>query len=486
MQVTMGRFTRLPIVVICALTLIAMDAPAVVSGASKPIDNVATEWSYLAGVIICAQPQPLELGPPIEPNIILAQLHLAQWHALIALKNTGACTTQEIVVAFASHKILSNYFPLQQYGRIDPLLYAQLKNLGPSDTQKKLGKQLGQAVALDLIQKYLPGREFALEAMRDALDSEIKNPRPGVWRYLNNTPAGRAAAFFIFYNLPVSQPYVVPDPTVFIKAFLSEVKPPKVPSAEWNEEYNIEKDIGRADWPGRTPEMNLIAVNSGCLKSYDPSTPELTTCNSETTWATVVRASLPKRTSLYDTVVTLAKLHVAMHDALIVLTTLQYGFWFWRPEMAYKTGDSTHAPIPNWTPYIPTPPHPEFPSGAVTSFSAAATILNSAIGKNVPFTIPSGGVWGPFCPIQGPIGSLSFDSYDDFVVYFQKSRLYAGAHFNDSVVDGLKVGDSVGDYVLANWGVEVPAGVLPKSTYLTVFAELPKVQTEFDPIRLVY
>ncbi|KAG0624978.1 hypothetical protein M758_2G018300 [Ceratodon purpureus] len=480
----MGAFLRFSVVMILVLMMLAMDAPAFVDGANAPVDNVATQWSRLAGVIICALP--ISTGPPVDPNIILAQLHLAQWHALLALKNVGACTTQELVVAYASHKIMSNYFPLQQAGRIDPLLLAQLKQLHASVTEQKLGKQLGQAVALDLINKYLPAREFALQALKDALDAETKAPRPGIYRYLNNTPAGRDAATFLYYNIPITQPYVIPEPSVFIKAFLSELKPPKVPSDEWDREYEKVKDLGRADWPGRTPEMNQIAVNSGCLKSNGVGTDPLTTCNAEVTWDTVVRASLPKGTSLYDTVTLFAKFHVAMHDSLIVLITLQFGFWFWRPEMAFRAGDPRHAPIPTWTPYIGTPPHTEYPSGTSSSFAAAKTILEDFIGKNVPFTQPAGGVWGPGCPIQGPVPSLTFNSFEDYLKFIQKSRILAGAHFNVSVEDAVKVGERVARYVQANWGVGTPAGVLPNPTYLNVFAKLPKVQTGFDPIRLVY
>ena len=189
----------------CAMGMLAMLAMDVALGvgdgrSQAPVDNVATQWSYLANVIICAMP--ISTGPPTEPNIILAQLHLAQWHvALLALQKAGACTTQEVVVAYASHKVVSTYFPLQQVGIIDPLLASQLKSLNASPTAQKLGKQLGQAVALDLVGKNLPAREFALQALKNALDAQATSPRPGVYRFLNNTPAGRDAATFLYYDI---------------------------------------------------------------------------------------------------------------------------------------------------------------------------------------------------------------------------------------------------------------------------------------------
>ncbi|KAG0603346.1 hypothetical protein M758_10G086400 [Ceratodon purpureus] len=476
----MGRLFESFSVLLCALAL-ALSSPAALTradrGADPPADNVAVQWNQLYSVLACAQLS--QVGLPIEPNIIFSQLHLAQWHALLALKNTGACTTQEVVVAYASHKILSNYFPFGQVLVIDPLLNAQLKKLRVSDEEDKLGRQLGEAVALDLIAKRVTARESALRALKKALDAEAYAPRPGVYRYLNNTPAGRDDATFWFYNIPIARPFVIPEPSMFIKAFLSDLKPPKVPSDQWDIEYEKVKDLGRADWSGRTREMNDTA-NQSCLKLNNVA------CFPEETWSAVARATLPRGTSLFDTVTLFAKLSVAMHDTLIVLFTLQYGFWFWRPEMAFKAGDPRHAPIPTWTPYLQTVPHPEYPSGSVSSYAAAATILEDLIGKNVPFTIQGGGVFGPGCPAQGPIPGLNFTSFRDLVRYTQQSRVFAGQHFNKSVVDAVKVGDSVADYVQANWALETPSGVLPNPAYLKVFAELPRVQTDFDPIKLVF
>ena len=94
-------------------------------------------------------------------------------------------------------------------------------------------------------------------------------------------------------------------------------------------------------------------------------------CGIETTFAEIARQLLPEDTSLYATVALFTKLSMAMHDALVVLTTLQHGFWFWRPIMAYRAGDPDHAPIPDWNPFLPTPAHAEYPSGAVTSTATA-------------------------------------------------------------------------------------------------------------------
>ena len=66
------------------------------------------------------------------------------------------------MVAYASHKILANYFPFQLDLAIDPLLQGQLNALQLSESEEKLGKRLGQAVAIDLLRERIPARQISL------------------------------------------------------------------------------------------------------------------------------------------------------------------------------------------------------------------------------------------------------------------------------------------------------------------------------------
>lgn len=117
---------------------------------------------------------------------------------------------------------------------------------------------------------------------------------PGVYRYPNTTPADHERALFILHNVVTQQPYVVPDPEEFIATYLSGIKPMKVPSREWNEQYEMSKVIGRAG-PGRPLDWNITGqVYSACSSSSQIS------CQTETRWAAITRAVLPKHTSLYD------------------------------------------------------------------------------------------------------------------------------------------------------------------------------------------
>ena len=363
---------------------------------------------------------------------------------------------------------------------IDPLLLSQLNAMKLSESEERLGKRLGETVALALIQKHIPAREFSLQAFKAALNAGDKHLIPGVYRYLNDTPAGRDAAIFTLYTMTTVKPFLVPDPiTEFIPTYLSDIKPVKVPSKEWDEQYNMLKVIGRAG-PHRPRAWNVTAQYISLCGNPTTSTVD---CSIETMWAEVTRQLLPEDTSLYDTVVLFAKLSVAMHDALVVLTNLQHGFWFWRPMMAYRAGDPDHAPIPDWTPFLPTPPHAEFPSGSVTSTATAAAILRTFFGRDdVPFSLQKGSN-SPSCTPAG-VYTLHYKGFTDAVHYTQLARMYGGVHFNKSVIDGAIVGATVANYVYSHWTQRTPSGVLPETPFLNVHIKLPKKQGDWSPIKL--
>lgn len=63
------------VVLLCML----VQAPGSAVGA---IDNVAFQWTTMLNTLICPN------NPPLTSSI-QAQLHLAQWHALLAVKAAG-------------------------------------------------------------------------------------------------------------------------------------------------------------------------------------------------------------------------------------------------------------------------------------------------------------------------------------------------------------------------------------------------------------
>ena len=151
--------------------------------------------------------------------------------------------------------------------------------------------------------------------------------------------------------------------------------------------------------------------------------------------------------------------------------------------MAYKAGDSDHAPTPDWTPFLATPPHAEYPSGTVSVVTAAATVLHNFFGEiEVAYSMQTGGV-GPNCFPAG-VGTRQYKSFSEQVKEAQLARLYAGIHFNKSVVGAVTVGTTIGNYIEKHWLQVPPSGVLPDTPYLNVHAELPDKEGDWSPFKL--
>ncbi|XP_024370756.1 uncharacterized protein [Physcomitrium patens] len=460
-----------------AITIIVMlQAPA---STTAVVNNVAFEWTHMLDTLICPQGA-TNLGFAPLTSAIQPQLHLAQWHALIALKATGDCTTEQAVVAFASFKILSHYFSWTQIldFNLGPLLDRQLRSMDLTEKQKRLSKRIGQTVAVNLIRQRSPASEFTQGPVHAAVDDVI-NPQIGVFRHFATTPEGRDAAHFFFNQMVSWKPFVLPHPLQFIKDYLSEFKPPVIPSAEWDADWDGLKDIGRAGWSGRTAAMNLSANLYACPRLSNFK------CSFEQAASAAIQTALPSNTSLYDSVLLLAKTSVSIHDAAITQVTVKFGFWFWRPEQAFRSGDGTHAPIPDWSPYHPTPLEPEYPSGTVTIVSAGTGPLQKYFGKDkdVPFFIEGGGTFNCEGFVGVPVPTVNFTSLDAFVTEAGKSRMYSGAHYQSSVDDAKEIGKRVADYVEKHWTHTQPSGVLPDPTFLDIFAKVVKKSGDFSPVR---
>ena len=62
------------------------------------------------------------------------------------------------------------------------------------------------------------------------------------------------------------------------------------------------------------------------------------------------------------------------------------------PLLIYRAGDKSRKAIPNWTPLLGTPAHPEFPSGHQATVGGFLAVLQAAVGDKVTFKVGSEGL----------------------------------------------------------------------------------------------
>lgn len=95
---------------------------------------------------------------------------------------------------------------------------------------------------------------------------------------------------------------------------------------------------------------------------------------------------------------------------------------------------------PKWTPFLQTPPFPEYSSGHSVISTAAATVLTRLIGDNIAFTDSTEFQYGH--------GVRSFRSFRDAANEASISRLYGGIHYRSALEKGQLQGEKVGEWVI--------------------------------------
>ena len=143
--------------------------------------------------------------------------------------------------------------------------------------------------------------------------------------------------------------------------------------------------------------------------------------------------------ALVENARTLALLNLAMADAVIGCWEAKAHYNFWRPQAAIR--EAATAPDPAWTPLLPTPNHPDYPSGHSCVSGAAGTILADRFGEKTRFSIETDNMLGVTRSYRSFLGALE---------EVKNARIYAGIHFRSACDDGQTLGRNVAGYVLEN------------------------------------
>jgi len=152
-------------------------------------------------------------------------------------------------------------------------------------------------------------------------------------------------------------------------------------------------------------------------------------------WSSILAQVIQEKSLPLDvSAVAYVKCHIALNDAAIAAWYGKYTYMVARPIT------NIHAYIaPGWSPFIVTPPHPEFPAAHATLSAAAASGLTQALG-NLAFTDNSYTDLG--------MKARSFQSFEMAAKEAGLSRLYGGIHYRHSIDEGLTIGNRVANNAL--------------------------------------
>jgi hypothetical protein len=360
-------------------------------------------------------------GPQLQRT--LAMVHVAMFDAVNAIEPRyrpylrlaapPAGTSSDAAAAGAAHGVLIRLFPDQS----QPLAAALARSLsavpdGPiEDASVRYGEAVAQAIYTARLDDHilLPDTAIPPRATPGAYQLTAEHEQS------INTRAGEWVPFAL--------------------ASASQFRPggpPALTSREYARELAEVRDIGRL---GRTRQ------------SADEE--QIARWHQEQGYAQINRVARAEAAAdgrdVLDHARLFALLNVAIADTVTGVFEAKYIYGFWRPVTAIRRADEDGndgtEPDMVWSPLLPTPPHPEYPSAHAAVQFAGARILTAYFGSTHAFQTTSRDV---------PDASRHYDNFEAFTKEGGESRILAGVHFRTSVKDGRTMGERIADWVLGH------------------------------------
>ena len=445
---TMASQTRISIqgamklLLLTVLTFAGLAAGPVSAASDDSYRDVVTDWNAaFVGSLVA----PTEHGPRV-PVRTLAIMHAAMFEAINGIERKyqslhmtdpappGA--DSEAAAIQAAYTVLSQLRGGANQAAWDAQLAASLTALpgiqGNSQAIAR-GRAWGDTVANAII------AWRASDGSTTVLPPFVGSTDAGYWRH---APLG-ASPTAGYANL-ATMPFLLSDPSVY------DPGPPygianradALASADYAADVNDVQIRGGKTSAVRTAEqLDEALFNDAC---------DVAGLNG------LLRSLLHPKTRLVDNARTFALFNMTAFDTTVVFFRAKYNHALWRPFQAINFADEDNNPATEqdaaWQSYLPTPPHPEYPSAHVTLFTSllrVAALLEGDSGE-VELTAAA----SAFHP-GGTRSYASLAAISDLAV---QARVWIGFHFLQtgevSQVIGLAIGDDIVENYLQPLGTE--------------------------------
>jgi PAP2 superfamily len=414
---------RLGAFLVLAAIVLVYALPHPLSGGRAATDPTAViTWNMIAQRTAITNAQLFQT----ESMIYISFVQAAVYDAVVAI--TGGYQPYKLdlarrprasvdaAVATAAHHVLVHYFPKQQV-KLDTD-YADALAVIPAGGAKDDGIAVGQEAAAGVI------------ALRegDGRDADIgfamPPAAPGVWQLPpNQTPQTPWVSKL--------KPFMLNRPDQFRPG-----PPPELTSSEWAVQFNEVKQMGRSDNATRSADQTDIARfwSTNAVVQYN------------TAFKQIVQA---RGLDTMQAARLFAMGNLVGADALIGCFDAKYHYLFWRPQFAIPQGESDGNPAtagdPTWTPLLPTPNHPEYPSAHGCLTAAEAEVFAAYFGTNrieidLTSTIPN-----------LTRSTRHYARVTDLVQEIIDARVWGGIHYRVSVVKGVDLGRRVAHWTLQRY-----------------------------------
>jgi hypothetical protein len=416
----MKRTLVLALIGIAALaTSAASAAPSVAK--ADPKSDVVTVWNrtMVDALETAATPPPpaMRIGAIVQSSVFDALNGIERRYAPIHVQPAAPPgASRKAAVVAAAYEALVALFPAQK-PTFDAQLAASLAQIGDGGNDQSVGRGLdwGKQVA-DEILAWRAG-----DGISAILPPYVPGGLPGDWA---PTPPGFAPtpAFRQFANMT---PWAMTSPSQFLPP-----APPALTSPRYTQDFNEIKAIGRSTSAIRTPfqtETALFWAGDLPVAMWDRVADDL---------------AGPNHITLIQSARLLARMNVAMADAVIAIWNAKNVYDTWRPvtaiQQAGTDGNPDTAPEASWLPLVVTPVHQEYPSGHAAVSNAAATTLALFYGDQTSYSVTSFGRPGVVHP---------FASFSSGAAQVGDARVFAGIHFRFACDAALGMGTEIAHHV---------------------------------------
>lgn len=331
----------------------------------------------------------------------------AAHHVLIALINQAPLTatlTADVKTAIKA--------------RLDAEYNSSLDEI-PDGESKAQGIAVGAAAAAAMLANRVGDGRFGAPGFPVPV-----SPGPGEWRPNPvNDPNGWVRSVRPF-TLPVSEYFHTSGPS-------------SLTSNQYTTDFNEVKALGRATGSTRTDGQTSLAYWSAAHP-----VPML--------YAAMRQVSASKGLTITQEARFYAMTSMTGADSLINCFAEKAHWSFWRPTTAIQLADTDNNPATDvdaaWTSLLPLPPYPDEPSGANCAYSGVMNGAKAFFGSDAAeFDIVSPGI-GP-----GTGSTRHYSHFTDVIGDMIEARILGGLHFRRADVNGALLGQSVAEYVDANY-----------------------------------
>jgi hypothetical protein len=408
---------------------------ASVSEATEQHPDQVLEWNQLFIDTLIATNTPNSssprLGAIVHTAIFDAYNGIARRYTPIFVQNVDADgeslvprgASRRAAIVAAAYTALVGLFPSRSQQLTDSYT-ASLAALSDDGEDGGQSRERGIAWGTHVGQAVLAWR--ATDGATANLPPFIGGTAVGQWRPIPpaTTMSAQALAF--------TAPFAVESNTQFRPG-----SPRSLASPTYMMDFNAVKSLGRRTGSTRTDAQTALAP--------------FWEGNASVHWNQAAnQIARAEHLSMSDANRLFAVLNITMADTVFTIWSAKRHYGAdpsaatWRPQTAITLADIDGIPETvvdaDWLPLITTPSHPEYPAGHPALNGAASAVLLSTFADGQAFTLTTSGQ-----PSQ-TYASISQARTDG-----NNARIWGGMHYPSTIAVSSAVGESLAEYVDANW-----------------------------------